>query len=53
MKYKKPQWKQAVFKCVSKIAKSDYWPRHVCLSARPSECHNLAPTGRIFMEFYI
>jgi hypothetical protein len=52
-KYKKPQWKQAGFKRVRKIAKSVYWPRHVCLSARPSECHNLATTGRIFMEFDI
>jgi len=30
-----------------KIAKSDYWLRHVC----PSAWNNSAPNGRIFMKF--
>jgi len=38
-----------VFKHVRKIAKSDYWLRHVC----PCPWNNSAPTGRIFMQFVI
>ena len=33
---------------VRKIAESDYYIRHVCLSA----WHNSAPTGRMFMKFF-
>jgi len=35
-----------IFSRVRKIAKSDYWLRHVC----PSAWNNWAPTGRIFMK---
>jgi hypothetical protein len=38
---------------VRKIAKSKYKRRHVCPSVRPSACHDLAPTGQIFMKLYI
>ena len=31
---------------VRKIAKTDYWLPHVCLSVRPSACNNSAPTKR-------
>jgi hypothetical protein len=33
-----------------KIAKSDYYLRHVCLSVCLSACNNSAPTGRILMK---
>jgi len=47
-----------VFRLVRKIAKSDYYRRHVCLSVSLSVCllsawNNSAPTGRIFMKFDI
>jgi hypothetical protein len=42
---------------VRKIAKSDYYVRHVRPSVRPSAClplrNNLASTGRIFIKFDI
>jgi len=41
------------FRRVRKIATSNYWPRHVCLSVRPSAWNNSAPTGRIFIKFDI
>ena len=37
------------FSSVRKISESDYYPRHVCLSA----WKNSIPTGRIFMKFDI
>ena len=47
----------AVFRRVSKIPKSNYQLRHVCLSlcwfVRPSARNNIPPTGQIFMKFYI
>jgi hypothetical protein len=36
-----------------KIAKSKYWLRRVCLSARLSGGNNFVPTGEIFMKFDI
>jgi len=41
------------FRPVRKIAKSDYYLRHVCLSVRRSALNNSAPTGRILTEFGI
>jgi hypothetical protein len=38
-----------IFRCVRKIAKSDYQLRHI----RPSAWNNSTPTGRILMKFYI
>jgi len=38
-----------VMRRIRKFAKSDNWIRHV----RPSAWKNSAPTGRIFMKFYI
>jgi hypothetical protein len=42
------------FRCVRKIAKSDYSFRHVCPSNRPSvrlsAWNNSVPSGRIFMK---
>ena len=38
---------------VYKIAKNEYKFRRVCPSVRPSACNDLAPTGRIFVKFYI
>jgi len=35
-KYKHMLHVRRIFRCVRKIAKGDYWFRHVCLSARPS-----------------
>ena len=47
----------SVFGSVRKIAKSNYWLRHVCPSVRPSShpsaWNNSASTGRSFMQFYI
>jgi hypothetical protein len=37
----------------AKIAKSDYYFRHVCLSIRPSAWNNSPPTEGIFSRFYI
>jgi len=37
------------FRRVRKMAKSDYWRRHICLS----ECNNSVPTGRIIVKFDI
>jgi len=34
-----------------KIAKSDYYFRHFCLSVHPSALNNSVPTGRIFIKF--
>ena len=39
-----------IFKCVCKIVKSDYYLYHVCRSVCVKQ---LAPTGWIFMKFYI
>ena len=39
---------RAVFMRLTKIAKSDYSHRHICLSVRPSACINSAPTERGF-----
>jgi len=36
-----------------KISKRDYYLRHVCPSAPQTAWNNSAPTGRIFMKFYI
>jgi len=36
---------------VLKIAKSEYYLRHVSLSVCPSAWNNSAPIGRIFMKF--
>jgi hypothetical protein len=41
------------FKCFRKLAKSNYYIRHVCLSVLPSAWNNLASTGRIFIKFDI
>jgi hypothetical protein len=38
---------------VRKIAKSDYYLRHICLSVRPPAWNNFARTRRIFMKFDI
>jgi hypothetical protein len=38
-----------VFRCVHKIAKSNYWLRHVCLAT----WSNLASTGQVLMKFDI
>jgi hypothetical protein len=45
-------WTGTVFKRVWKIAKICYL-RRVCLSVCPTAWNNSAPTGRIFMKFYI
>ena len=45
--------KKYIFRRVRDIGKSDYKPRHVCLSFRPSAWNNSAPTGRIFMKSVI
>jgi len=37
--------------CSSKIAKSDYWLRHVCLSTRPSTWNKSASTEGIVIKF--
>jgi hypothetical protein len=45
-----------IFTCLRKIAKSDYWLRHICLSVCPSfrlSAWNSAATGRVFITFYI
>jgi hypothetical protein len=50
-----------VVRRIPKIAKRDYWLRHVRLSflpsvrpsIYPSALNNSAPTGRIFVKFYI
>jgi len=42
-----------IFRRVRKIAKSNYYLRHVCLSVRRSALNNSAPTGRILMKFGI
>jgi len=36
-----------------KIAESDCWLRHVCLSVCSSACNTSAPTGRIFMQYFV
>jgi hypothetical protein len=41
-----------IFRRVRKIAKSDYYLRHVCPSVLPSAIIS-APTRRIFMKFEI
>jgi hypothetical protein len=41
------------FRRVRKIAKSDYYLRHVRLSVRLSAWNNSAPTGRILMKLDI
>ena len=43
----------SIYKLVGKIAKSDYWFRHVCLSVCPTAWNNFAPNGRIFIKFGI
>ena len=45
----KLQWDTAIFWLVHKIAKIDYSLRHVCSSSSK----NSAPTGMIFITFYI
>jgi hypothetical protein len=42
----------SVFRRVHKIAKSDYWLRHVCLVS-PSAWNSSAPTGRVLIKFNI
>jgi len=42
-----------LYRRVSKIAKSDCFFRHVCLSVCPYALNNSAPTGRIFVKFDI
>jgi hypothetical protein len=49
LKWAKGQGALCVVRRVCKIPKSDCWLHHVCLSAR----NKTAPTGRIFMKFYI
>jgi hypothetical protein len=51
----KARWrdKPLIFRRVRKIAKGDYYLRDVCLSVRPSAWNNSAPTGRIFIIYYI
>jgi len=44
---------RAIFRRFSKIAKSDHWLRHVCLSVRPPAYINSAPTEWFFMKFDI
>jgi hypothetical protein len=44
-------WVQPPLTCVRKIAKSNHYLRHICLSVCPSARNNSAPTGRIFVEF--
>ena len=39
-----------VFRCLHKIAKSDYELRHVCLSVCPSAWYNSAPTRRTLLK---
>ena len=39
-----------LFRRFRKIAKSDYWLRHVCPPVRLSAWNNSAPTSRIFMK---
>ena len=36
---------------LGKIAKSDTWPRHFCLSVHPFARNNSAPTRWIFMKY--
>ena len=38
------------FRRVRKIAKSEYYFRHVCLFVRQYVWNSSAPTGRIFMK---
>jgi len=40
-----------IFRSVYKIAKNEYWLRHVCLSVWLSTWNNSAPTGRIITKF--
>ena len=55
------QIKKIIFKSVRKIAKTEYYLRHVCSSVGPSVCfsfypsawNNSASTGRIFMKLDI
>jgi hypothetical protein len=42
---------QRIFRRVGKIAKIDYWVRHVCPSVRLSSWNNSVLTGRIFVKF--
>jgi hypothetical protein len=42
----------SVFRHVHKIAKSDYWLRHVCLVSQ-STWNISAPTGRVLIKFDI
>ena len=42
-----------IFSNVRKIALSDYYLRHVCLSVRPTAWNTSGPAGRIFMKFDI
>jgi hypothetical protein len=43
---------RAIFMRLTKIAKSDYSHRHICLSVRPSACINSAPTERGFHKIW-
>jgi len=43
----------ASFKRVRRIAKSNYWLRHACLSVRPPTWNSSAPTGRMLVKFEV
>lgn len=44
-------WQLLVFRCIHKIAKSDYYLHHVCLSVHLTAWNNSVPTGHIFVKF--
>jgi hypothetical protein len=51
--YSFPPGFSTIFMRVRKIAKSEYWLRHVRPSVGLSKCNNSALTGSIFMKFDI
>ena len=51
--WSKARWICRFLGCFRKIAKSDYLLRHVCPSVHLTASNNSAPTGRIFMKFYV
>jgi uncharacterized protein YceK len=50
---KQSEYIRTLSRRLRKIAKNEYYPRHVCLSVRLSAWNNSARTGQIFMKFGI